>query len=61
MNKNRKSPPLNRRNLNLDDPAAARHWIKKWRVSRSELQRAIDRVGPTVHAVAKELGVQELG
>ncbi len=60
MNKNRRSPPLDRGNLNLDDPAATRHWTKKWRVTRSELQRAIDKVGPTVRAVAKELGVPEL-
>ena len=57
MNQNRRSPPLDRANLNLDDVAAARHWIKKWGVTRSQLQRAIDKVGPTVHAVAKELGV----
>jgi hypothetical protein len=56
MNTNRKSPPLERANLNLEDKAATRHWIKKWGVTRTEMQRAIDKVGPTVHAVAKELG-----
>jgi hypothetical protein len=54
---NRKSSPLDRANLNLADRAATRHWSKTWGVSKSEMQRAIDKVGPTVHAVAKELGV----
>jgi hypothetical protein len=54
---NRKSPPLDRANLNLADRAATRHWSKTLGVSASEMQRAIDKVGPTVHAVAKELGV----
>jgi hypothetical protein len=57
MSKNRKSPPLDRANLNLADRAATRHWSKTWGVSASEMQRAIDKVCPTVHAVAKELGV----
>jgi hypothetical protein len=56
MNTNRKSPPLERANLNLEDKCATRHWIKKWGVTRSEMQRAIDKVGPALHAVAKELG-----
>lgn len=58
MNTSRKAPPLERANLNLDDKSATRHWIKKWGVTRSEMQRAIDKVGPALHAVAKELGKQ---
>jgi Protein of unknown function (DUF3606) len=54
---NRKSPPLDRANLNLADRAVSRHWSRAWGVSTSEMQRAIDKVGPRVHAVAKELGV----
>jgi hypothetical protein len=57
MSNNRRSPPLERANLNLDNRAATRHWSKTWGVSKREMQRAIDKVGPTVHAVAKELGV----
>jgi hypothetical protein len=57
MSKNRRAPPLARGNLNLEDKAATRHWSKAWGVSKREMQRAIDKVGPAVHAVAKELGV----
>ena len=51
------SAALDRANLNLEDRAATRHWSRTWGVSKREMQRAIDKVGPTVHAVAKELGV----
>ena len=54
MSSNRRAPPLDRANLNLADRAATRHWSKTWGVSKREMQRAIDKVGPTVHAVAKE-------
>jgi Protein of unknown function (DUF3606) len=57
MSKNRRSPPLNRASLNLEDRAATRHWSKTWGVSKRDMQRAVEKVGPTVHAVAKELGV----
>jgi hypothetical protein len=57
MSNKRRSPPLDRANLNLEDRAATRHWSRTWGVSKREMQRAIDKVGPTVHAVAKELGV----
>jgi hypothetical protein len=57
MSKNRRSQPLDRANLNLADRAATRHWSRTWGVSKREMQRAIEKVGPTIHAVAKELGV----
>jgi hypothetical protein len=57
MSKNRRSQPLDRANLNLADRAATRHWSRTWGVSKREMQRAIEKVGPAIHAVAKELGV----
>jgi hypothetical protein len=51
-----KKPPPNRGTLNLENKSEARHWTKEWGVTRGDLQAAIDKVGPSVHAVAKELG-----
>jgi Protein of unknown function (DUF3606) len=51
-----KKPPPNRGTLNLENKSEARHWTKEWGVTRCDLQAAIDKVGPAVHAVAKELG-----
>jgi hypothetical protein len=51
-----KKPPPNRGTLNLENKSEARHWTKEWGVTRGDLQAAIDKVGPAVHAVAKELG-----
>jgi hypothetical protein len=47
---------LPRSGLNLSEPSQVRHWTKKWDVSKEQLARAVERVGPTVKAVAKELG-----
>jgi hypothetical protein len=49
-------PPLNRASLNLEDKSATRHWTREWGVTKRDLQRAIDKVGPAIHAIAKELG-----
>jgi hypothetical protein len=51
-----KKPSPNRGTLNLENKSEARHWTKEWGVTRNDLQVAIDKVGPAVHAVAKELG-----
>ena len=48
-------PSLNRANIDIRNKWEVRHWTKEWDVTKSELQRAIDKVGPTVHAIAKEL------
>jgi hypothetical protein len=53
--------PLDRASLNLDDESATKHWTKEWGVTKTDLQRAIDKVGPAIHAVAKELGKSQEG
>jgi hypothetical protein len=54
----RKQTPLTRGTLNLDDKFAVKHWTTQWGVTLEELQ-AIDKVGPSIHAIAKELGQSE--
>ncbi len=54
-------PPLDRASLNLEDKSATRRWTKEWGVTKTDLQRAIDKVGPAIHAVAKELGKSQEG
>jgi hypothetical protein len=46
---------LDRANIDIRNKWELRHWTKEWDVPKSELKRAIDKVGPAVHAVAKEL------
>jgi uncharacterized protein DUF3606 len=48
-------PSLDRANIDIRNKWEVRHWTKEWDVTKSELKRAIDKVGPTVHAIAKEL------
>jgi hypothetical protein len=55
----RKQTPLTRGTLNLDDKFAVKHWTAQWGVTIEELQQAIDKVGPSIHAIAKELGQSE--
>ena len=48
-------PSLDRANVDIRNKWEVRHWTKEWDVTKSELKRAIDKVGPAVHATAKEL------
>jgi Protein of unknown function (DUF3606) len=48
-------PSLDRANIDIRNKWEVRHWTKEWDVTKIELQRAIDKVGPAVHAIAKEL------
>jgi uncharacterized protein YukE len=48
--------PLNRGSLNLDDKFEVKHWTTQWSVTVEDLRRAMDKVGPSIHAIAKELG-----
>jgi len=48
-------PSLDRANIDIRNKWEVRHWTKEWDVTQSELQRVIDKVGPAVHAIAKEL------
>jgi hypothetical protein len=52
----RKQTPLTRGTLNLDDKFAVKHWTTEWGVTIEQLQQAIEKVGPSIHAIAKELG-----
>jgi Protein of unknown function (DUF3606) len=45
-----------RSRIDLDAAHQVRHWTKKWAVTKAELQQAVEKVGPTVKAVEKELG-----
>jgi Protein of unknown function (DUF3606) len=45
-----------RSRIDMDAAHQVRHWTKKWAVSKAELQQAIEKVGPAVKAVEKELG-----
>ena len=55
----RTQTPLSRSTLNLDDKFAVKHWTTQWGVTIEELQQAIEKVGPSIHAIAKELGQSE--
>jgi hypothetical protein len=46
-----------RGNINMDDDYEARYWGKHLGLTRHELQQVIDRVGNSVKAVEKELGI----
>ena len=46
-----------RRQIAINDPAAVRRWTKHLKVTKDELQFAIDKVGNSVAAVRKQIGV----
>jgi Protein of unknown function (DUF3606) len=56
----KKQAPLTRGTLNFADKFAVKHWIAQWGVTVEELQRAADKVGPSIPAIAKELGKSEV-
>jgi hypothetical protein len=41
----------------MDNEAEVRRWLKHLGVTKSELQRAVDKVGNSVVAVRKQLGL----
>jgi hypothetical protein len=45
-----------RSRIDMADEAQVRHWTKKFGVDREKLQRAVEKVGPVIKTVAKELG-----
>ena len=45
-----------RSRINMSEDYEVRYWTKHLDVSREELQRAVDKVGPSAAAVRKELG-----
>jgi hypothetical protein len=46
-----------RRQIALDDPAALRRWTKHLKVTEDELRCAIEKVGNSVVAVRKQMGL----
>ncbi|UPJ44942.1 DUF3606 domain-containing protein [Bradyrhizobium sp. 40] len=46
-----------RSKINLQDRMELHYWLKHFRLSQEELQRAIDKVGNSAAAVRKELAV----
>jgi hypothetical protein len=47
-----------RSHIAMQDEADVRRWLKHLGVTRSELQRAVDKVGNSVVAVRKQMGLQ---
>ena len=52
---NRDQP--DRSKINMGEDFEVKCWLKALGISRSELQRAVDKVGNSAVAVRKELGV----
>jgi hypothetical protein len=48
-----------RNKIDLSDPAHLRAWTRRLKLSRSELQLIIDKVGKSVSAVMKEIELQK--
>ena len=48
-----------RNKIDLSDPAHERAWTRRLKLSRSELQLIIDKVGDSVSAVMKEIELQK--
>ena len=46
-----------RSKLNINDEYEVRHWTKRFGVTKAELQEAVDKVGNSVAAVKKQLGM----
>ncbi len=46
-----------RSKINMSEDFEVKYWLKALGVSRTELQRAVDKVGNSASAVRKELGV----
>jgi 3-oxoacyl-[acyl-carrier-protein] synthase III len=42
--------------INMHEKFEVKYWIKHLRVSRDELERAVDKVGNSAAAVRKQLG-----
>ena len=48
-----------RNKIDLSNPAHVRAWTRRLKLSRSELQVMIDKVGDSVSAVMKEIELQK--
>jgi hypothetical protein len=50
-----------RSHIVMTDAACVRQWTRHFKVTKHELQRAVDKVGNSVIAVRKELGLDHDG
>ena len=46
-----------RRKIAMNDPATVRRWMKHLKVTKVELQCAVGKVGNSVAAVRKQIGI----
>jgi hypothetical protein len=46
-----------RRQIAMNDPATVRRWMKHLKVTKVELQCAVGKVGNSVAAVRKQIGI----
>jgi len=53
------APKKDRNRIDLSSKDMARHWCKRLKKSRSEIEAAIAKVGDNAETVMKELGSQE--
>ncbi len=48
-----------RTHIAMDDPAAVRRWTKHLKVTKEELHCAVEKVGVSVAAIRKQIGLAE--
>jgi Protein of unknown function (DUF3606) len=46
-----------RSKINMNEPNEVKYWTRALKVSKEELQKAVDKVGNSVATVRKELGI----
>ncbi len=46
-----------RSKINMSEDFEVKYWLKALKVSKNDLQRAVDKVGNSAAAVRKELGI----
>ena len=51
-----KKNPQDGRRINVDEGYEVTYWTKKFHVSEQKLRDAVNRVGPAVKSVRRELG-----
>ena len=52
----RKAQP-DRSKINMHEPFEVKYWTRKLGIEKTELQKAVDKVGNSAAAVRKELGL----
>lgn len=52
-----KRGPADRERVNVSEEHERRYWSEKFRVTPDELKQAVEKVGPMVEDVRRELGV----